>query len=132
MPLRGYLPHLLAQCSTWGLLTLGCAHPAEQAISGSWYGDSVENCDEEFVAAATGWARGTSFQFEGTRLKVTLPAQGTRTGVYSLAAIEDRTVVLNVLSSRGEESELKLIVDDAQSIRWLLDDGRALVLKRQP
>ena len=53
-------------------------------------------------------------------------------GVYSLASIEDRTVVLNVLSSRGEESELKLIVDDAESMRWVMDEGRTLVLKRQP
>ena len=114
-----------------GLLAVGCAHPAERALEGRWYGESVENFDQEVVAAATGWARGTTFEFAGTQLRITLPAQGTRPGVYSLAAIEDRTILLNILSSRGEESELKLIVDDAESLRWVLEDGRTLVLKRK-
>ena len=127
-----YSTALLA-ISVWsnGLLS-GCAHPAERALQGSWHGESVENFDAETMAAATGWARGTTFEFDGTRLKVSLPARGTRTGVYQLSAIEDRTVTLNVLSSRGDESELKLIVDDANSMRWMLEDGRALVLKRDP
>jgi len=109
----------------------GCGHPAERALQGLWFGTSVENFDEDSVAAATGWARGTSMEFSGRRLRVTLPAKPPRVGVYELAKIQDRTVTLNVLGSDGESSELELIVDDADSMRWVMDEGRAMVLKKK-
>lgn len=108
----------------------GCSHPAVEALQGHWTGRSVENFDQEKVAAATGWARGTSFVFRGNRIKVTVPAEQPRSGVFQLTAIEDRQVSLLVLDSRGEESELDLIVDDADSLRWVLGDGRTMVLER--
>jgi hypothetical protein len=119
--------------TAFGVLSLifaGCSHPAERALEGEWYGKSVENFDAEEVAAATGWARGTSFVFKGNRVKVTVPAEKPRSGVFRLSAIEDRQVSLVVLDSQGEESELDLIVDDAESLRWLLGEGRAVVLRR--
>lgn len=112
------------------VLFAGCSHPAEKALEGEWYGQSVENFDEEEVAAATGWARGTSFVFKGNHVKVTVPAEKPRSGVFRLAAILDRQVSLVVLDSHGEESELELIVDDAESLRWVLGEGRSVVLRR--
>lgn len=112
------------------ILFTGCSHPAEKALEGEWYGQSVENFDEEEVAAATGWARGTSFVFKGNHVKVTVPAEKPRSGVFRLAAILDRQVSLVVLDSHGEESELELIVDDAESLRWVLGEGRSVVLRR--
>lgn len=113
------------------LCTLACAHPAERALQGRWNGQSVENFDQDAVAAATGWARGTSFEFKGKNLRVTLPAENARTGIYELTAIENRELTLTVLGKSGEQTELSLIVDDADSMRWLLDEGRTVVLRRQ-
>ena len=110
----------------------GCSHPAERALQGRWYGESVENFDAESLAAATGWARGTVIEFEGKRMRVTVPAEPPRSGVFELAAIVDRQVKLNVLDSQGESSEVDFIVDDAESIRWVLEEGRTVVLKKQP
>lgn len=115
-------------CSAW--LMTGCGHPAERALQGRWLGVGVENFESDEIAAATGWARGTSLEISGRRLKITVPAQKSRVGVYELSAIEDRTVTLSVLNSQGENSELELIVDDAENLRWLLGDGRTLVLKK--
>lgn len=84
------------------------------------------------MAAATGWARGTTFEFQGARLSITLPAKSRRSGVYELTEIEDRTVTLTVVDGNGEQSELRLTVDDESSMRWMLDEGRAMVLERQP
>ncbi len=109
-----------------------CSHPAERALQGRWYGESVENFSEESLAAATGWAKGTVIEIEGKRMKVTVPAQTPRTGVFELAAIEDRQVKLHVLDSHGDSSEVDFIVDDAESIRWVLEEGRTVVLKKQP
>lgn len=116
-----------------GALTFfACSHPAERALQGRWYGESVENFDETSLAAATGWARGTIIEIEGKRMKVTVPAQAPRTGVFELAAIEERRVKLNVLDSQGDSSEVDFIVDDTESIRWVLEEGRTVVLKKQP
>jgi hypothetical protein len=114
-----------------GALATACGHPAERALQGQWLGSSVENFDPGTVAAATGWARGTSMEFSGRRLKVTLPAQTPKVGVYELGSIEDRTVRLNVLSSEGETSELELIVDDERTLRWVMGEGRTMLLHKK-
>ena len=108
----------------------GCSHPAERALEGRWHGISVENFEQDEIAAATGWARGTTFVFKGNLLRVTVPAQETRAGVFRLTAIEERQVSLTILDKNGEESDLDLIVDDSESLRWILGEGRTLVLRR--
>lgn len=70
-------------------------------------------------------------EFSGRRLKVTLPAQTPKVGVYELGSIEDRTVRLNVLSSEGETSELELIVDDERTLRWVMGEGRTMLLHKK-
>jgi len=117
-----------------GLLTLpllfGCAHPAERALEGRWRGASVENFDDAQVAAATGWARGTELSFRGRRVTVAVPAEEPRTGSYTLQGIEDRTVTLSVLGADGEQSLMQLIVDDEATLRWVLSEGRTVLMKR--
>jgi len=112
-------------------LSVACSHPAERALQGVWQGVGVENFDEEELASATGWARGTQFEFVGTRLTVTVPAENPRRGTYRLAGIQDRRVTLAVLGADGEQSEMELIVDDEETLRWVLGEGRTLLLKRR-
>lgn len=128
LPLR--LP-TIALSFAFAVFSGACAHPAERALEGRWAGDHVENFSIDEMAAATAWARGTSFEFRGKNLTVAVPAEEPRHGTYRLAAIEDRTVTLTVLDPSGEQSELALIVDDDSSLRWVLGEGRSLVLKRQ-
>lgn len=125
------LVRLSALLLTAGALLSGCAHPAERALHGRWLGYSVENFDLRKVAEATAWARGTSFEFSGSRLTVSVPAEEPRSGSYTFKAIEDRTVRLAILDGAGQESELELIVDDETSLRWVLGEGRAVVMKRK-
>jgi hypothetical protein len=101
----------LSASLSFGLHLSGCTHPAERALEGRWVGKSVENFDHEDMAAATGWARGTSFLFEGSHLRVTVPTEVPRSGVYRLTAIENRQVSLMVLDRNGEETELDLVLE---------------------
>jgi hypothetical protein len=109
----------------------GCGHPTQRALQGRWLGDTVENFDEEVAAAATGWAKGTSFEFAGSSLTVAIPAEEPRTGSYTVQEVTDRSVRLAVLDSQGESSELVLLLDDERSLRWVLGDGRSVVMHRQ-
>lgn len=113
------------------LLLVGCGHPAQRALEGRWYGDTVENFDDDTSATATGWAKGTSFEFAGSSLTVAIPAEEPRTGSYRVVAAEEGTVRLAVLDPDGESSELLLRLDDEQSMRWMLGDGRSVVMRRQ-
>ncbi len=119
-------------CFLFSTLTFSsCAHPAERALEGRWEGVSVENFDPDSLAPASGWARGTSFEFRGNRLKVQVPAAEPRTGVYRLTSIDERQISLSVRGARGEETEMDLIFDDSKSLRWVMDEGRTLVLHRR-
>ncbi|MCH2109260.1 MAG: hypothetical protein MK135_08020 [Polyangiaceae bacterium] len=112
------------------LICTACAHPAERALEGEWWGTSVENFDDAMIASATGWARGTRLAFRDHKLIVSLPSEKSRQGTFRLTAIEDREVQLAVLDAEGVESELRVIVDDEDTIRWVLGDGRTMVLHK--
>lgn len=111
--------------------TVACGHPIQRTLQGRWLGETVENVDDDLAAAATGWARGTSFEFAGSALTVAIPAEEPRTGTYTVQAVEDRSVRLAVLDPNGDQSELVLVLDDEASLRWSLGDGRSIVMRRQ-
>src|SRR6187549_3022757 len=74
----------------------GCGNPVQRKLEGRWLGESVENFDAKDMAAATGWARGLSLEFAGSRLTVAVPAEEPRTGKYKVARVHDNDVELAV------------------------------------
>ena len=112
-------------------LISACAHPAQDALQGHWNGQSVENFRAEELAAATGWARGTSLSFHGSRVTIRVPDAEAKSGTFRLASIEQRRVTLDIVDTQATRSELVLIVDDEQHLRWDLGEGRSLVLEQQ-
>ena len=83
------------------LLLAGCGNPVQRKLEGRWLGESVENFDAKDVAAATGWARGLSLEFSGTRLTVAVPAEEPRTGKYKVASVHENDVELAVTRVDG-------------------------------
>jgi hypothetical protein len=109
----------------------GCGHPVQNKLEGRWVGDSVENFDDRHVAVATGWARGASFEFSGSNLTVAIPAEDPRTASYKVASVRESSVELAVTAKDGTRDKLRLKLDSEHSIRWLLSDERAIVLRRE-
>ncbi len=107
-----------------------CGHPAQRRLAGRWVGDSIENVEPGLLAAATGWVRGTSFDFDGEELTVVIPAEEPRTGLYEVVSFRDSQVALAVKGSDGRSYSMDLKLDDERSFRWLLADGRAVVMRR--
>ena len=114
-----------------GFAALGCAHPAERALRGRWLGEAVENFDQDELAEATAWARGTMLEFRSSNITVSIPSEESRTGTYVLSSVVDRTVKLRVLDLEGQESDMEVVVDDEDHLRWLLGDGRSVVMKHE-
>jgi hypothetical protein len=103
----------------------------QRKLEGRWEGDSVENFDDEQVAAATGWAKGTSMEFSGSDVTVRVPAEEPRTGPYRVERVHHRDVILAVGRKDGAEDRVHFKLDSDHSMRWLLADGRAIVLRRE-
>jgi hypothetical protein len=109
----------------------GCNHPLQNKLEGRWLGDGVENFDEDAVAPATGWAKGTSFEFSGPYLTVSIPAEEPRTGRYKVVAARESAIEVRVTGKDGNNDRLRLLLDSDHSMRWVLDRSRAVVLRRE-
>lgn len=124
---RGFIKALFLSCI--GLSA--CAHPLTRKLEGRWLGESVENFEDGEIAVATGWARGTSFEFSGSKITVAIPAEEPRTGSYKVESARVGEVVLAVSSNDGHIQKTRLSLEDEQLIRWHIDDSRSLLLRRE-
>src|SRR4051812_9432268 len=113
------------------LLLSGCGNPIQRKLEGRWLGESVENFDAKDMAAATGWARGLSLEFSGTKLTVAIPAEEPRTGKYKVASVHENDVQLAVTRVDGAVDSANLKLDDERSLRFMIGDTRAIVLRRE-
>ena len=113
------------------LLLAGCGNPVQRKLEGRWLGESVENFDAKEIAAATGWARGLSLEFSGARLTVAVPAEEPRTGKYKVASVHENDVELAVTRLDGAVDSATFKLDDERSLRFMIGDTRAIVLRRE-
>jgi hypothetical protein len=112
-------------------ISTGCGHPVQRSLEGRWLGDSVENFEDSQLAAATGWARGLSFEFAGSTVTVAVPAEEARTGRYQVGNVHQSDVRLAFTAKDGKTSTALFKLDNDHSIRWMLGQGRAVVLRRE-
>jgi len=117
---------------TSALLLAGCGNPVQRKLEGRWLGESVENFDAKDMAAATGWARGLSLEFAGTRLTVAVPAEEPRIGKYKVASVHENDVQLAVTRADGAVDTASFKLDDERSLRFMIGDNKAVVLRREP
>lgn len=117
------------------LLCTACGHPIQGKLEGRWIGQAVENFDDDKIAAATGWAKGTSMEFSENMLTVIIPAEDPRSGIYEVVRAHQNDVYLKVARKNGGTDKVHFKLDDEHSIRWMLDDGdsgsRAIVMRRE-
>lgn len=116
------------------LLALGvgaCGHPVERKLQGRWLGEGVENFDDALTAAATGWARGTSLEFAGSDLTVSIPAEEARSGSYKVVKVNRNDVDIAVTRKDGAIDRARFSLDDEARMRWRLSGGRSVLLRRQ-
>jgi hypothetical protein len=110
---------------------VGCGHPAQRALSGRWFGESVERFEPDEVAMATGWARGASMEFSGDVITVAIPAEDPRKGHYDIASAHDSDLVLAIRDDRGQTEKTRFTLDGDHYLKWHLDDHRSVVLRRE-
>ena len=117
-----------------GLMALAlsaCGHPLQKKLEGRWVGESVENFDDRDMAMATGWARGTSFEFSGAAVTIAIPAEEPRSGQYKVVKAHKNDVYLRIKRSDGKSDRAHFRLDDEHSIRWMLGESRSIVLRKE-
>jgi len=112
------------------VISTGCGHPVQRSLEGRWLGETVENFQDSQLAAATGWARGLSFEFAGSSVTVAVPAEEARTGRYQVSSVHESDVRLAFTSKEGKTTTALFKLDNDHSIRWMLGEGRSVVLRR--
>jgi hypothetical protein len=113
------------------LSLLGCGHPLQRKLEGRWFGQAVENFDDRDVAAATGWAKGVLFEFAGSSFTVSIPAEEPRSSLYKVTSVHNNDVRLAVDRMDEKPDTLQLKLDNEDSLRWMLGEGRSIVFRRE-
>jgi len=128
----------LAGVALWTVIAAGissglpaCGHPVQGKLEGRWLGEGVEGFGEEHIAAATGWSKGTSFEFSGSTMTVAIPAEEPRSGSYRVARAHQSDVYLSVVGEGGSADKVHFRLDDKHVMRWMLGNGRSILLRRQ-
>jgi hypothetical protein len=107
-----------------------CGHPIQRRLEGRWIGESIENVDSSLLAAATGWTKGTSFEFSGERLTVIIPSEDPRSGTYSVASVKNERISLQAKRPDGTIDPLELRMQDEHSLEWLLPNGATIRFRK--
>jgi hypothetical protein len=107
-----------------------CGHPMQRRLQGRWLGESIENVDQSLLAAATGWAKGASFEFTSDRMTVIIPAEEPRSGSYTVDSVRDDRIALRATRADGTVDPFELRLDDERSLRWMLPNGTAIHMRK--
>lgn len=108
----------------------GCGKAPQDKLAGKWVGDRIDNVSADQVARATGWVKGTTFEFEGDKLTVTLPAESPRKGTYKVSRVDGDKMVLSVARPDGSNDQASVTMREDKSLSWDIGQGREVRLVR--
>ena len=112
------------------LVSAGCKTTPKERLEGKWVGERVDNFGASQAQRALGWATGMSFEFKGSRVTVSIPAESPRQGTYQITSASGDQLVVSFLRAQGVKDEVTFHVEGADRMRWMVGDGRSIVLRK--
>lgn len=109
---------------------VSCHKMPSDRLQGRWVGESVENFASAQIARATGWAQGTSFEFRGNRVTVSVPAETPRQGTFVIAEQPASELRVSFVRPQGARDDVQLQLLGPELLRWRLGDGRSIVMRK--
>lgn len=114
------------------VLTPGCAKGPQDRLQGTWTGDSIDNIPPEQEERATGWVKRTSFEFEGDKVTVSIPAEAPRTGTYKIERSSGNKLTLVINDGSSEQGDTTSITFTGEnSFRWDIGNERSVKFSRK-
>jgi len=126
MKRRGFAALALA----WGLalgLLLGCGHGSKR-LAGHWRGVRAEGVAPEVQTAANAFAGKMSIDVTGDVIVVTT-ATDKQSGHYKTTTDEKRKVVI-VTDKDGTNDPQTFFLPDDKTLKWMVDEQKALVFTK--
>lgn len=108
----------------------GCESTPKERLQGKWIGERVDNFQPNQTPRAEGWARGTSFEFKGSRVTVSVPAESPRVGTYKIVEASEDQLLVAFLRPHGAKDDVTLRLEGEDQLRWMVGDGRSILLRR--
>ncbi|MBM4357394.1 MAG: hypothetical protein FJ096_04715 [Deltaproteobacteria bacterium] len=106
-----------------------CSQDPRKQLEGRWVGEKVEHFSSVQAARADGWAAGTSFEFRGSKVTVSVPAESPREGSYQITRVKEGALELAFLGPDGARDKAEF-QREGERLRWQLGDGRSILLRR--
>lgn len=108
----------------------GCSKGPKDKLQGRWLGDSIQNVPDAQSTAATGWVKGTSFEFKGDKVTVTVPAEEPRTGSFAIAKVNGNHITVQFARPSGDPDEATFTLDGEKKMTWDIGNDRQVTLVR--
>ena len=110
----------------------GCSKSPKDKLQGKWVGEKVDNVPIDQEARATGWVKGTTFEFKGDKVVVTIPAEEPRTGTYSVSSLNANKLNVAFTRANGDVDEASFtLAGEGKVIKWDIGNERTITLARQ-
>ena len=124
------LPSWLCGAAALAVCLSGCGHPVQRRLEGRWFGQSVENVPRDQIATTTAWARGTTLEFSGAHLTITVPEHSPRSAPFDVVEATPHEATLALKGPDGDVSRARFSLDDEDLVRWHVTERQAVVLRR--
>jgi hypothetical protein len=109
----------------------GCSKSPKDKLQGKWVGDKVDNVPLDQEARATGWVKGTTFEFKGDKVIVTIPAEEPRTGTFNVAGVNGNKLNVAFTRANGDIDEATFtLAAEGKAIKWDIGNDRTVTLAR--
>lgn len=131
----GYLPRervvaYLGLCVVLAsaLALVAVRRSVEGRLEGRWLGERFESLDGTVGAGRSGWAKGTSLTFSGSRISVQVPGEPARHGAYEVLSERDGELELAITGHDGHVDRTELTLETDELLRWHLTPVHTLVM----
>jgi hypothetical protein len=111
-------------------VSAGCKTTPKDRLEGKWVGERVDNFGASQAQRALGWASGMSFEFKGSRVTVSVPAESPRQGTYEITQATEDQMVVTFLRAHGVKDAVTFQLEAPDRLRWMVGDGRSIVLRK--
>lgn len=108
----------------------GCTASPKDRLQGKWVGERVDSFRSDQAKRAEGWAGATMLEFDGSRVTVTIPAESPRQGTFTIARASKDEVAVQFLRPHGSHDLVTFRWEGDDHLRWLLGDGRSVLMKK--
>lgn len=106
-----------------------CSKDPKARLQGKWEGQGVNNVEGPQKLEATAWAQGVRFEFDKSKMTVTVPAEKPRTGDFDIEDADKDKLTIRVAREAGGTDSASFSFDD-DKLLWAVGDGREVVMAR--